>query len=446
MASLPPSSPGRSTHSFWLEHAERGRIGLLLLEDLEDPTPLLDLRLPENLRGKGLGPLALRAAADHVFTHFPEVTRFEGQTREDNRAMRAVFERCGWTQEALYRESWPVEGREPVGSVAYAILRREWQARREEPKGSASLDAKIQRYYAGGTEAERLTTRSTGGAIEARRLRDVLSQLPAGSHVLDVGGGTGVHAAWLAERGHTVTLLDPVPEQVEIAARTGIFTARVGDARDLQEADGSYDTVLLFGPLYHLPRRSDRLRALMEARRVLRPGGLLLAAGISRLSSFMDSMLDSGGANVSDVDLRILRTGEWTNPGEGFPGGHFHTARELREELEAAGFTEPMVQGIEMPSIAWELYEADEELLDLSVRTLDRMALLDADGRRRALTADLSPHLLATATTGPVGEDHAPDEPLDRDFEGRAASEDDEDSSFRTASRARRDHRERDRA
>jgi RimJ/RimL family protein N-acetyltransferase len=115
------------TQTFWVEHAELGRIGLLRLEDLEDPTPMLDLRLAEEFRGRGLGSEALGAATRHVFEHFTEVTRFEGQTREDNLAMRRTFLRCGWVKEAHYRESWPIEGGAPLASVAYAILRRDWE-------------------------------------------------------------------------------------------------------------------------------------------------------------------------------------------------------------------------------------------------------------------------------------------------------------------------------
>lgn len=117
---------GTGTQTFWLEHVDLGRIGLLRLEDLEDPTPLLDLRLAEAFRGRGLGAEALRAATRHVFEHWPEVTRFEGQTREDNLAMRRTFLRCGWVKEAHYRESWPVDDGAPLGSAAYAILRRDW--------------------------------------------------------------------------------------------------------------------------------------------------------------------------------------------------------------------------------------------------------------------------------------------------------------------------------
>lgn len=57
----------------------------------------------------------------------PDVNRFEGQTREDNTAMRKTFLRCGWLKEAHYREGWPVDGGKPVASVAYSIIRHDWE-------------------------------------------------------------------------------------------------------------------------------------------------------------------------------------------------------------------------------------------------------------------------------------------------------------------------------
>lgn len=113
--------------SFWIDHVEHGRIGFFRLEEISDGAPLFDLRLASVWRGRGLAKGVLRTAAEHVFTTMPDVDRFEGQTREDNRAMRRVFEACGWAQEAYYREGWPVEGSEPLGSVAYSILRRDWE-------------------------------------------------------------------------------------------------------------------------------------------------------------------------------------------------------------------------------------------------------------------------------------------------------------------------------
>ncbi|HAN85469.1 MAG TPA: N-acetyltransferase, partial [Micrococcus luteus] len=52
---------------------------------------------------------------------------FEGQTREDNSPMLRTFQRAGWVKEAHYRRGWPVEGGEPVASVAYAMLRQDWE-------------------------------------------------------------------------------------------------------------------------------------------------------------------------------------------------------------------------------------------------------------------------------------------------------------------------------
>lgn len=113
--------------SYWIEHAELGRVGFFRFEDLSEATPLFDLRLDDAFRGRGLAAEILRAATERVFTR-SEATRFEGQTREDNIAMRKTFLRCGWLKEAHYREGWPVEGGDAVASVAYAVLRRDWES------------------------------------------------------------------------------------------------------------------------------------------------------------------------------------------------------------------------------------------------------------------------------------------------------------------------------
>ncbi|QSB05223.1 GNAT family N-acetyltransferase [Natronoglycomyces albus] len=112
---------------YWVEHVEKGRIGTVALEDLTDDTPLFDLRLAAKFRGSGLGLEAVKAITAHVFSTMPTVNRLEGQTREDNIAMRKTFLRAGFLKEAHYRQSWPVENGAPLASVAYAILRRDWE-------------------------------------------------------------------------------------------------------------------------------------------------------------------------------------------------------------------------------------------------------------------------------------------------------------------------------
>ena len=88
-------------------------------------------------------------------------------------------------------------------------------------------------------------------------------------------------------------MVDLTPLHVERALElaSGDFTAALGDARALAAPDGSFDVVLLLGPLYHLLEREDRLCALAEARRVVPTGGLVAAAAISRFASLLDGLM-----------------------------------------------------------------------------------------------------------------------------------------------------------
>lgn len=112
--------------AYWVVEADAGRIGLAVLDDLTDPTPMFDLRLAERYRGQQRGVGVLRGLTTLVFELAPHANRFEGHTREDNIAMRKTFLRAGFLKEAHYREGWPQPGGIPLASVAYAILRRDW--------------------------------------------------------------------------------------------------------------------------------------------------------------------------------------------------------------------------------------------------------------------------------------------------------------------------------
>ena len=76
----------------------------------------------------------------------------------------------------------------------------------------------------------------------------------------------------------------------DAAEMPGIRTA-VGDAQDLDLPDASADAVLLLGPLYHLIDRAERVRALRECARFVRPGGAVFAAAIMRWAARIDGML-----------------------------------------------------------------------------------------------------------------------------------------------------------
>lgn len=208
-------------------------------------------------------------------------------------------------------------------------------------------------------EAERLTA-SADGRLEMVRTQELLRRHlpPAPARVLDVGGGPGAHARWLVADGYQVHLVDPVARHVEQARTTGA-TAELGDARSLTAEDGSYDVVLMLGPLYHLLERSERDRALGEARRVLKPGGLLAAAGINRYASLFEH---TAYAHLHQEPLRtgidaILATQTYDGKGA-FTAAYFHSGEQLRDEVAGAGFADSEVFGIEGP--AWSLLAAAE--------------------------------------------------------------------------------------
>jgi SAM-dependent methyltransferase len=228
------------------------------------------------------------------------------------------------------------------------------------------VDARIQDYYGQHfAEAERLTVRSAQGRLEFERVQELIAgRIRPGSHVLDVGGATGVHAAPLAELGHDVVLIDPVPAQVQEAKRHGTFDAHVGDARDLQFEDDSFDVALLFGPLYHLAERQDRLLSLGEAARVVRSGGWIFAVAIPRFIRHAVLTLGVEIPHPYPADwVSLLERGTAARGGR-FPGAHFHTAEELEVELSEVGLIDISVCAIEGPDgLALEqLGEADEDL------------------------------------------------------------------------------------
>src|SRR5437867_4439045 len=139
----------------------------------------------------------------------------------------------------------------------------------------------ISAYYDQGREQGRLV--GTGvGRLEFERTKDILRRhLPRAGVVLDVGGGAGIHASWLAQAGYAVELSEPHELHVEQARETAAaqpdhsFLVELGDARQIARPDSYADIVLMLGPLYHLPDAQDRKQALGEARRVLKSGGLL---------------------------------------------------------------------------------------------------------------------------------------------------------------------------
>jgi SAM-dependent methyltransferase len=251
------------------------------------------------------------------------------------------------------------------------------------------LERQILRYYERGQEAERLE--NPFSRWEKVRTLDLLDRyLPrAPALILDVGGAAGAYAFPLAERGYVVDLIDPVPLHIEQAKQRAAMDQRVprnfrvGDARAIPYDDGAADVVLFFGPLYHLTDSDERLRAIREARRVLRAGGVLLAVAISRFASALDGI---GRGSIRDPDfVRIveqdLKTGQHRNETgnlDYFTTAFFHHPDELKMELIEGGFPNPRLCAIEGPlwtALESTTAEQQEELMTI-VRALENEVTL----------------------------------------------------------------------
>ena len=225
---------------------------------------------------------------------------------------------------------------------------------------SPRLDPAIVAYYERAPEESRLGAGPS--RLEELRTRELILRHapPAPATVLDVGGAAGPYAFWLAERGYEVRLIDASPRLVDIARVRNEREARhlvsctVADARALPEPDGSADVVLLLGPLYHLVESRDRHRALTEAARVLRGGGTLIAAGISRWASVLDGLsrellTDQDFAHMVEHDLLDGRHLNQTDRLDYFTTAYLHRPEDLRREVVDAGFETVGLFGVEGP-------------------------------------------------------------------------------------------------
>lgn len=260
----------------------------------------------------------------------------------------------------------------------------------------------VRAYYAEFDEAGRLWREDEpAGPLERVRTQELLVPHlpPPPGRILDVGGAAGVYASWLADLGHEVHLVDPVEHHVAAAAEDTRVTATGGDARRLEFDDDAFDVVLLLGPLYHLTVREERLVALREARRVLRPGGVLAAAGVSRYAAMYDLLIRHDVLHAPgflDVVADAIPTGAFRGRDRGmFTDTHHHLPSELREEVAEVGFRDVTIHAVEGPggfvtdfAARWADPERREVLLEAA-------RLADTSDEVRAATS----HLLAVART-----------------------------------------------
>ena len=197
--------------------------------------------------------------------------------------------------------------------------------------------------------------------------------------ILDVGGGAGFYSFWLHDLGHEVHLLDITPVNIDYAEKEARRTSKmlgsmqVADARKLPFDSCSFDLVLLLGPLYHLTKSQDRIKALREAKRVLKKGGLLVCAAISRYAALLNGYYDNWIINPHFPSMvhHELKNGQHRNPygvSKFFTTAYLHRPEDLIAEMDKTGFSKSCLYAIE--SFGWILTDFKKQWCDTKYKKL----------------------------------------------------------------------------
>lgn len=143
----------------------------------------------------------------------------------------------------------------------------------------------LDEYYNKFNEEKRLTRRH--GTVEyvtsmkyIKNYLDEIDKEKADIKIIDIGAGTGRYSVALDSEGYDVTAVELVKHNLGVlkAKKSGV-KAYQGTATNLKKfSDEQFDFTILFGPMYHLIRHEDKLKALMEAKRVTKQGGIIMVA------------------------------------------------------------------------------------------------------------------------------------------------------------------------
>lgn len=132
------------------------------------------------------------------------------------------------------------------------------------------------KYYNKFNEDKRLNTKH--GQIEFRTAIYYIDKyIKPNDKILDIGAGTGKYSIYYSNKGYDVTAVELVKHNLKVIEKNNKdIKCILGNAIVLSKLpDNSYDITLLFGPMYHLISYEDKLKALMEAKRVTKKNGYI---------------------------------------------------------------------------------------------------------------------------------------------------------------------------
>lgn len=205
------------------------------------------------------------------------------------------------------------------------------------------ISRNIEVFYNNASEETRLDKGM--GIFEFERIKSLIEKYIQSSHsiIIDVGGGTGKYSEWLAEKGHQVHLIEPVPKHIKLAQNRANklknkFSVQLGESRKLDFKNNFADLIILHGPLYHLQKKEDRDLTICEAKRVLNNNGIILAFAINYTASTLVGLLNGLIHKNSFFEMcREELTSGIHNPPDDFPWllaeAYYHKPEQLKDEF-----------------------------------------------------------------------------------------------------------------
>lgn len=252
---------------------------------------------------------------------------------------------------------------------------------------------KIEDFYGKFNEDKRLTTRH--GQVELRvtmkYIHDMLEEIRKKKaadnseiRILDIGAGTGRYSAALCGEGYDVTAVELVKYNLGILKKKDSrIKAMQGNALNLKKLDdNTFDLTLLFGPMYHLMTDEEKIKALSEAKRVTRPGGIIMAAYIMNEYGFVmrgiqeDAILESCEQGLLSEDFHIKPNEESIYD--------FVRTEDIERFNEAAGLKRIKIISPDGPVNYIRMYvnrlsdEAFEKVVEYQMATCERQDIIGA--------------------------------------------------------------------
>ncbi len=228
-------------------------------------------------------------------------------------------------------------------------------------KSEQLISKNIEVFYNKASEETRLEKGM--GVFEFERIKWLIEKYlyTSPSKIIDVGGGTGKYAEWLAKKGHEVHLVEPVAKHLQLAENRAKklknkFSVHLGESRKLDFKNNYADLILLHGPLYHLQKKEDRELTIKEAKRVLKNGGIILGFAINYTASTLVGLLNGliHKSSFFEMCKNELTTGIH-NPPDDFPWllaeAYYHHPEQLKEEFRHQDLTYLNTYAVE--GMAW---------------------------------------------------------------------------------------------